>query len=79
MLNGKSAHFRAIWQTPFSSLTVDMTGRIAQLPTSAGPRWGVVTLVYPHSLLVLEAVLMTAFGISWFAKGGKLLARPSTA
>jgi hypothetical protein len=34
---------------------------------AAQPRWDVVT------------VLMTAFGISWFLKGGKLLARPSTA
>jgi len=30
--------------------------------------------VYAYSLLVLETILMTAFGVSWFVKGGKLLA-----
>jgi hypothetical protein len=30
--------------------------------------------VYSYSLLILETILMTAFGLSWFVKGGKLFA-----
>jgi uncharacterized membrane protein YozB (DUF420 family) len=30
--------------------------------------------VYSYSLLILETILMTAFGLSWFIKGGKLFA-----
>jgi hypothetical protein len=30
--------------------------------------------VYSYSLLILEMILMTAFGLSWFIKGGKLFA-----
>jgi hypothetical protein len=30
--------------------------------------------VYEYSLLILEMILMTAFGLSWFIKGGKLFA-----
>jgi hypothetical protein len=30
------------------------------------------SLVYSYSLLILETILMTAFGLSWFIKGGKL-------
>jgi hypothetical protein len=40
-----------------------------------------VALIYPgyklydhHSMLILETILMTAFGLSWFVKGGKLFA-----
>jgi hypothetical protein len=39
-----------------------------------------VALIYPgsrlysYSLLILETALMTAFGVSWFVKGGKLFA-----
>jgi hypothetical protein len=30
--------------------------------------------VYSDALLILETILMTAFGLSWFVKGGKLFA-----
>jgi hypothetical protein len=31
------------------------------------------SLVYAYSLLILESILMTAFGVSWFIKGGKFV------
>lgn len=37
------------------------------------------SLVYGYSLLILETILLTAFGVSWFVKGRKALKRPATA
>jgi len=33
-----------------------------------------VSLVWGYALLALEMIILTAFGLSWFVKGGKLLA-----
>lgn len=37
------------------------------------------SLLYSNSLLILETILMTAFGVSWFVKGRKLLSGRVTA